>query len=222
MKVNIGPYRNYWTTSSVENLWIKLRYPGKNYWDVDLEEGDFLDRTIEKFLDMWQSVLNGTINKLPYERKINIHIDNYDVWNMDHTLALIIVPMLKKLKECKQGAPMVDAKDVPKHLRTTENPELNTADTTQERWDWVLDEMIWAFEGHASEDDSSQFHYNSEQLELEFTDSEFEGHKTLQINKQKDTSKPAYFYDIEAHKAHSKRKANGRRLFAKYYEGLWD
>ena len=33
------------------------------------------------------------------ERKVNIRIDNYDLWSMDHTLSLIILPMLKKLKE---------------------------------------------------------------------------------------------------------------------------
>ena len=33
-------------------------------------------------------------------RKISIHIDNYDIFNMDTTLALIIIPMLKMRKDC--------------------------------------------------------------------------------------------------------------------------
>ena len=32
-------------------------------------------------------------------RKESIHIHDYDTWNMDHTLALIALPMLKQLKE---------------------------------------------------------------------------------------------------------------------------
>ena len=47
-----------------------------------------------------------------------IDIHNYDTWNMDITLAYIIVPMLKQLKEVKHGAPFVDNEDVSDELRT--------------------------------------------------------------------------------------------------------
>ena len=49
-----------------------------------------------------------------------IVIDDYDVWNLDCTLALIIVPALKLLKKKKQGAPVVDNEDVPENLRVSE------------------------------------------------------------------------------------------------------
>jgi len=42
------------------------------------------------------------------KRVETILLDPYDTWNMDHTLALIIVPMLKQLKATKHGAPCVD------------------------------------------------------------------------------------------------------------------
>jgi len=32
-----------------------------------------------------------------FERKIEVQVDDYDVWGLDHTLALIILPCLKKL-----------------------------------------------------------------------------------------------------------------------------
>ena len=37
----------------------------------------------------------------PYEenRKVNVQIDEYDLWNLDHTLALIILPSLKAYKK---------------------------------------------------------------------------------------------------------------------------
>jgi hypothetical protein len=40
-----------------------------------------------------------------YNRKIKVKIHDYDVWGMDETLALVILPMLKKLQETKSGAP---------------------------------------------------------------------------------------------------------------------
>ncbi len=39
------------------------------------------------------------------KRKISVRIDEYDTWNMDHTLAHIIVPMLVQLKKTKHGTP---------------------------------------------------------------------------------------------------------------------
>jgi hypothetical protein len=51
-------------------------------------------------------------------------IHPWDTWSMDHTLSYIIVPMLEQLKATKHGYP---------------------SDLTEERWDEILDEMIWAF-----------------------------------------------------------------------------
>ena len=43
----------------------------------------------------------------PYRknRAFNIHIDDFDVWSLDHTLACIIHPALIRLKETKHGYP---------------------------------------------------------------------------------------------------------------------
>jgi hypothetical protein len=37
----------------------------------------------------------GPYKKTSDERKIDVRIDKYDTWNMDSTLAYIILPMLK-------------------------------------------------------------------------------------------------------------------------------
>ncbi len=55
------------------------------------------------------------------EPKVSVHIDDFDTWSMDHTLAPIILPMLVQLQETKHGAPMVEMLDVPKELRATKN-----------------------------------------------------------------------------------------------------
>lgn len=79
-----------------------------------------------------------------------VHIDYWDTWSMDITLAPIIHPMLIQLKKTQHGAPYTDDDDVPEELRSTSaRPKENEWDTDEfhfERWDWILDEMIFAFD----------------------------------------------------------------------------
>jgi hypothetical protein len=92
------------------------------------------------------------------EQTVKVRIDSWDTWSMDETLAPIILPMLKQLKETKHGAPWTAVEDVPTHLRPTAEEVLEyTKDATTdehffERWDWVLDEMIHAFEQKCTDD----------------------------------------------------------------------
>ena len=131
----------------------------------------------------------------------HVVIDDYDVWNLDHSLALIIVPALMRLKEKKQGAPFVHNEDVPKFLRATEEEikEHNDGGDTDEhyfdRWDYVMDEMIFAFESKL-EDWDEQFFSGGHALNGKF-------------NK-------------EGYEKYSDRINNGFKLFGKYYNGLWD
>ena len=124
-----------------------------------------------------------------------IIIHSWDTWNMDYTLAKIILPMLKQLKETKHGSPNVDNEDVPINLRATEEDVLkykNIGDTDADffkRWDWVLDEMIYAFDCKA----------NKEEVYVRF---DIKDRKGMQKEQE--------------------RISNGFRLFGKYYESLWD
>ena len=83
------------------------------------------------------------------KRKIKIKIHSYDVWSMDHTLSLVILPMLHKLKAVKHGSPFVEDEDVPEEIRSTNAmltpKEYDTDEFFHARWDWVLDELIWTF-----------------------------------------------------------------------------
>ena len=86
------------------------------------------------------------------KQRTSIKIHKYDTWSMDHTLAPIILPMLVQLKATKHGAPFVDNEDVPEELQATKeqideyNKGGDAVPNHFERWEWVLDEMIWAFE----------------------------------------------------------------------------
>ena len=143
------------------------------------------------------------------KQKISVRIDPHDTWSMDHTLAPIILPMLVQLKESKHGAPMVDMTDVPKELRATKK-QLDECRKTGdvdpkhfERWDWIMDEMIWAFEQKQTDDWESAYYKYEEDPSGMF------GLKLV-------------WSDDEGLKAHQARMTNGFKLFGKYYENLWD
>ena len=147
----------------------------------------------------------------PYRknRKVSIRIDSYDVWNMDHTLSFIIHPMLIKLNEVKQGAPNVDDEDVPEHLRSTSAPpkedEWGIDSLHFDRWDWVMNEMIWAF-GEEIDDTSHKFFNHPENLD--------EGSIDHFIKNMK--------VDREGLDAYEERKKKAFLLFGKYFQALWD
>ena len=226
MKVNIGPFKSdiipvyrwekrYESWRRPETCYL----PEEEYTKYDKFVFGFLDK-----IDILVSPLNRWSNSR--KRKIDIHIDGYDVWSADYTLAMIIHPVLVKLKETKHGSPCVDDEDVPEHLRANkkDHNDMSEEDSTiHDRWSWVLDEMIWTFGQHGMEDDSDQFHHNPDQLKLIFEKApDMKGSKEVTFNHQKDPNNPPYWRDDEGLKKHAERKANGRRLFAKYYEALWD
>ena len=94
----------------------------------------------------------GPYNETTGENYVEVNIEPHDIWSMDYTLAHIILPMLKELKKTKHGAPNVDCSDVPLSLKPTlyQISQYNEDGTTDpnffKRWDWVMDEMIFAFE----------------------------------------------------------------------------
>ena len=159
------------------------------------------------------------------KRKISVHIDKWDTWNMETTLGYIVRPMLKQLKEKTHGAPWVDDEDVPEELRSTAAPELtqeqkdtgHTDDNHFKRWNWVMDEMIFAFEsleGGVNEDWEDQFTTGA----YDYQSVKQEDGNYLMVQGPKHTAET----DWDARKEYGKRIQNGFRLFGKYYQNLWD
>jgi len=186
----------------------------KKYGCVDWPDNqDYEDYVLEAIDDAVQSVYN-VFNWIWFDRrtqKTKVHIDKWDTWSMDHTLAHIVLPMLVQLKRTKHGAPWVAVADVPKELRPTKkdinayNKDGSTDDKFFKRWDYVLDEMIWAFEQKCRdhwEDDYYGPYIESEDKRELF--GRFE------------------WTDDEGRQKHQERMTNGFKLFGKYYENLWD
>jgi hypothetical protein len=147
---------------------------------------------------------------------------------MDHTLSPIILPMLKQLQATKHGAPFVDDEDVPEELKSTSAPpkenEWDTDANHFKRWDWALDEMIFAFEHKV--DDSWQDEFRSGVADYITVPVDKDGnevpkgeHKYYQM---KDGPNHTYKCDYEGMKVVEARIQNGFRLFGKYYQALWD
>ena len=167
MKIYIGPYRRRWSSH------IHYGYMNKKYnhdWTDSTTTFEHLLEKCENFLD-W--IYNNTINRifdLFREQKIKVRIDDYDVWSMDDTLALIILPMLNKLKEHKHGSAYVDNDDVPENLQYTPdpgNPDNPDHDNLiEKRWTYVLDEMIWAFDRKAKNDYLYDESYKESQMRM--------------------------------------------------------
>jgi len=191
----------------------------KKYGYVDWPKvQDRKDDVLESIEDAVQSVYN-VFNWIWYDRrtqKVKVRIDRWDTWSMDHTLANIVLPMLVQLKRTKHGAPSVDNADVPRELRMSKKDmtqfakDGSTDDKFFKRWDWILDEMIWAFNQKCRDNwEDDYYEYRDwDQEESKDPDSLF-GLKLV-------------WEDREGQKAHRERMTNGFKLFGKYYENLWD
>ena len=157
-----------------------------------------------------------------------IKIDGYDTWSMDHTLSPIILPMLKQLQATKHGAPFVDDEDVPEELRSTSAPpkenEWDTDDNHFKRWDYVINEMIFAF--NCKVDDSWEDAFREGTIDFNWVPVDKDGnvvpkgeHKYYQMERGPNDT---YKCDYEGMKVVENRIQNGFRLFGKYYQALWD
>ena len=213
MKVYLSNYRNHWLSPYTILKTIC-------FWEKDEDRIYNLKEEVNNpyvkcvnFLnpicEVWQKILDFIHPRFNY-----VKIDRWDTWSMDHCLAHIIHPMLVQLNETKHGAPYTEDDDVPEYLRSyMAQPKENEWDTDSlhfMRWDWILKEMIWSFEQELKDDDEHQFFDDSE-----CGDEKFPWNKDGQyISKLK--------LDKEGLEAHQKRKANGFRLFGRYYQNLWD
>jgi hypothetical protein len=174
---------------------------------------------LNPFCVAWQKFLDFVHPRISY-----VKIDRYDTWSMDHTLADIILPMLKQLNTEKHGGPFVDDDDVPDKLKSTSAPakenEWDTDDNHFKRWDYVLDEMIFAFE--CKVDDSWSDKFSSGEFDKKTVACQWDENGKAKMYEWIDGPNHTYTLDIDGMQEVQKRITNGFRLFGKYYEALWD
>lgn len=233
----LGPYQ------LVEKLcfWAKEEkdeygFPKKPDWVFNL--GD-------KLAHSW---LGGPISRVANawtdfheKRRVKVQIDSWDTWNMYYTLGVIALPMLKKLKETKHGSPYVDLEDVPEYLRVngaTRNESMQydlfadekyddlAWNMTHQRWEWVLNEMIFAFESIVGNNSEWEDKYHTGKSDRVFTPVDIDGNEVdeedAKFFRWDKGPNDTHHFDAEGYKKEAERIANGFRLFGKYYQGLWD
>jgi len=216
MKVYMNGYPNHWlspyTIMDYAFFWTAWSRCHRDKGIV--EDRDFVDRPA--WAESWANRLAPFCEALQKVRKVinptirYVKIDKYDTWSMDSTLAHIIYPMLKQLRDTKHGSPHVDDADVPDALKSVnadaKENEWDTDSLWHARWDWVLNEMIWSFEQLLRDDDEGEFFDHSASNDI---DDFNESMKKLKV-------------DHAGLTAHQQRKQNGFRLFGLYFQALWD
>lgn len=225
-------YLFFWTDWSKCNRWTLKQTLADEARAVKGEKSQYVDHP--EWVDRWSDLLVPLSRAIQWvwdrvDHKIDyVKIDRWDTWSMDHTLGRIALPMLRQLKATKHGAPLVDDEDVPEHLRSTAAPprenEYDVDDNHFLRWDWVMDEMIFAFEHRL--DDSWQDQYRSGEHDLVWTPVDADGnevprgeHRYFRMDRGPSDT---YECDYDAIRKVEERIQNGFRLFGKYYQGLWD
>jgi hypothetical protein len=165
------------------------------------------------------------------KRKINIEIDNYDTWNLDHTLALIIYPALLQLKATKQGVPSEFAEvGGEQHMMQDsfdfyQETHEDAWKLGLERWDETLDKMIWSFEQLLKGEYDDQYHHGDAEYDWVKSDKTFPNPITGKVEEtfqMVDKNPTEHWYDGVGHMKHEEQIQEGLELFGKYYRSLWD
>ena len=242
MKVKIGPYENWFGPYQLAQklmFWVpeeKDEHGFPHTADRVHKFGEWLahgsvqpEPTVGEVYTWWEDRPQTWLYRFLHwihskkQRTVKVHIYPWDVWSMDVTLGHIVRPMLKMLKDKKQGAPMVDLEDVPEHLHPSEEERAaydvdgTTDDKFFERWDWVMAEMIFAFEsldGGANQDWEDQFTTG----EYDYQWKKNDDNTSTMVKGPCHTAET----DWDARKAYAERIQNGFRLFGKYFQNLWD
>jgi len=224
MKVTI---RKYPTLLGPYQLVEKLCFWAKkdNEWVFDLGDklahsrvGGYISNAAKAYL------------QFQHDRRVRVRIDEHDTWSMDSTLGYIILPMLKQLKASKQGSPIVDDEDVPHMSKqgasSNESMQGDLFDSDEydqlcwkqyeERWEWVINEMIFAFESLVGNNEDWEDKYWSGESDICWEKVE-DGMSEMKLGPNN-----TRVWDKEGHTKEAERIQNGFRLFGKYYQGLWD
>ena len=154
----------------------------------------------------WYTDSEKDVNRLAKfkQQRIERGFDDTECWNLDTTIAQFVLPRLKHFKENTNGYPGND--EIP----------------TFEKWNEVLDKMIYAFDHIVNEDkydEEKQKRHGVDFLEMYGFEKQEDGSalmvETPKYNKQAmENYRKEQFEDME--------KVNeGLQLFGKYFRSLW-
>jgi len=173
----------------------------------------------------------GPFPKKNGNRKVDIQIDHYDTWSMDHTLAMIIYPMLLQLKATKHGVPHDFSEVGGEDYDQQDSFDFYKEKTDElfnqrcKEWDKTLDKMIWSFQQIADGDYDSKYHHGEAKFDWIESDKTYPNPVTGVMEptyQMVDKNPGEHWYDHVGHMKHEERIQEGLELFGKYYRNLWD
>ena len=165
-------------------------------------------------------------------RKIDVNIEKFDTWSLDHSLAFIILPALLQLKATKHGIPGEFVSDIGGADYDTQDSfdfykesHSEAFDIACRRWDDVLDKMIWSFQQIVFDDWESQYYHGEPKYDHIKEESPTLNPVTGQYEymyRMVDTNPNEHWTDFDGMRLHEERIQEGLELFGKYYKHLWD
>lgn len=173
----------------------------------------------------------GKFFKRQEGQKVNIEIEPFDTWNLDHTLASIILPCLLQLKETKHGVPSEfgDVGGAGYDMQDSFDFYKDSHDWAFEQnckeWEKILDKMIWSFQQLSSEDYEEKYHHGSPNYDWVKSDKTYFNPLTNKVEstyKLVDKNPEEHWYDHVGHNLHQEKIQEGLDLFGKYFMSLWD
>ena len=243
MKVYISKYRDHWYSpyTLFDYMFFWTDWSKCSRWkltetleDQRRKESRYVERPewTEKWAERLTPISKGIqwfLDKV-HPKVEYVKIDYWDTWNMDRTLALVTLPMLKQLRSNRMGSAYVDLDDVPEELRFTTTEDFSSQKTfdfyhesevesfsyVEKRWDYVLDEMIFAFEHLV--DDKWEDAFRSGEIDFKFVPCP----DNPKISTMEDGPNHTYVCDYDGIQKVYDRIDNGLRLFGKYFRHLWD
>lgn len=144
------------------------------------------------------------------KRKVEVKLDTWDIQSADRTLAIVILPVLQKLRAEHVGYCNVDCFDT----------QLELDDTMYNNWLWILDEMIWTFEQwQPTSNWESQYYGGAPEWTFEESDKQTVNPATgsLEHELKMIQNNGVATFDKQGYDKHLARINNGFRLFGKYF-----
>lgn len=151
------------------------------------------------------------VNIEDYDSKLedSIEINDYDIWNLDTTLSIIIGASLIKFKENLLKS---EFKSAPRCLTHNDDDEPNF-----QEWLNILDSMIYSFTEIAKDNP------NSPKLELPHNTINFETFDNIKVTEEQREENRLYWKNWEIlNKVYEDKIQDGLNNFAKYFKNLWD
>lgn len=202
MKVKIGNYIEWFGPYQLANA-LCFWAPKKKDEVGNEEFPEWVDKFGDWLSETWVYPFLQWVydNK---ERKVKVKVDKWDLWSLDHTLALVILPVLIEYRKSKRyGVPVgLDIAYIP--LEDAEE------DKQMQEWNEILDKMIWSFEQIVNIDGAEDWFWIEKP---NFDECEISADYLTAVKGK---------YDHEAFKKYNEKIQEGLELFGKYFRNLWD